>query len=736
MKKSLLLLSCMFFLSIITYGQIINVPGDQPTIQDAINASVDGDTVLVADGLYYENIDFSGKGIVVASHYILDHDTSHITHTIINGSQSIDPVYGSVVTFKSGEDITSVLCGFTITGGKGNVGLGHRAGGGIGAKNSGGKVIFNKIIYNSITYSAAVGGGIVIYNPSSLFIISNNIIAYNEERSTTYTGGGGGIHIGEDRNGRVVITNNYIAHNKSSSASTAGRGAGGGIDLNQSISIIKNNVIVFNDAYQGGGIDIYDGNISNGAIIENNTIAYNHATSGEGGGIIGGIDGSPLEKYPIRNCILWGNTAGDSLNQVDSKGYENALIVEYSLIQGDYEGIGNIDTDPLFADTINYYLSNSSPCIDVGNPNSLFNDVEDPNNLGNPLFPALGTMRNDMGAYGGNSYMIYAQFPSFFIRNCSLNNTYQVPGSDTLIVTSEIFSPENQLVEVKSFIESYDGSLMDSTLMVDNGIYPDNIAGDGFYTGYWPVTNSEEDYNIHMSAYLSGYEHLVLLENAASFTTKGPGEIKDVEFLSDSVVGSRIKFNLTLENLGVTDSLNDITIDFIIPEDAGYKNASTGTSTFGDIAPGESKQCSRFYGIIFDDTCRTNSPYEIEVAIKSKKIIYWYDTLKINLIPTDIETTQNIFPENYEVFQNYPNPFNPSTKIKYEIPSNVKSETANVKLIVYDILGREVATLVDKQQKPGYYEVNWNAVNNSSGVYFYRITAGSFVEKKKMILLR
>ena len=61
---------------------------------------------------------------------------------------------------------------------------------------------------------------------------------------------------------------------------------------------------------------------------------------------------------------------------------------------------------------------------------------------------------------------------------------------------------------------------------------------------------------------------------------------------------------------------------------------------------------------------------------------------------------------------------------------------SNVSLIVYDILGREVAVLVNKQQKPGYYEVSWNAENLPSGIYFYRIQAGVFVEAKKMILLR
>ena len=96
--------------------------------------------------------------------------------------------------------------------------------------------------------------------------------------------------------------------------------------------------------------------------------------------------------------------------------------------------------------------------------------------------------------------------------------------------------------------------------------------------------------------------------------------------------------------------------------------------------------------------------------------------------------------------QNYPNPFNPSTTIEYQIPDQIRNDKtavaqsgvgeSYVTLKIYDILGREVATLVNEQQKAGYYEVKWNAVNNSSGVYFYKIQAGDFVDTKKMILMK
>ena len=119
MKQIALEISFVLFLSIYSFGQIINVPADQPTIQSAINASVDGDTVLVADGTYFENINFKSKAITVASHFLIDGDETHIDSTIINGSQPSHPDSGSVVFIEDSKDSNSVLCGFTITGGTG-----------------------------------------------------------------------------------------------------------------------------------------------------------------------------------------------------------------------------------------------------------------------------------------------------------------------------------------------------------------------------------------------------------------------------------------------------------------------------------------------------------------------------------------------------------------------------------------------------------------------------------------
>ena len=106
-----------------------------------------------------------------------------------------------------------------------------------------------------------------------------------------------------------------------------------------------------------------------------------------------------------------------------------------------------------------------------------------------------------------------------------------------------------------------------------------------------------------------------------------------------------------------------------------------------------------------------------------------------------VENEKRILTE-FSLSQNYPNPFNPSTKIRYNIPYDGTKRALSVQLKVYDVLGREVATLVNKVQQPGNYEVEWNSLSTSggqaisSGVYFYKISAGSFIETKKMLILK
>ena len=112
-------------------------------------------------------------------------------------------------------------------------------------------------------------------------------------------------------------------------------------------------------------------------------------------------------------------------------------------------------------------------------------------------------------------------------------------------------------------------------------------------------------------------------------------------------------------------------------------------------------------------------------ALFAERVIDWLST------PVGINETDPIRPESFELSQNYPNPFNPSTVIKYSVPKE-----SPVIIKVFDLRGREVAILVNEVKQPGTYEITFDAKKYASGVYFYQMISGEFVQIKKMSLLK
>ena len=98
---------------------------------------------------------------------------------------------------------------------------------------------------------------------------------------------------------------------------------------------------------------------------------------------------------------------------------------------------------------------------------------------------------------------------------------------------------------------------------------------------------------------------------------------------------------------------------------------------------------------------------------------------------TGVKKQELIIPNHPSLFQNYPNPFNPSTEIRFSLPNQ-----SHVSLKIFDLLGREIAVLANEVLEAGDHSVKWNAADAPSGIYFYRLEAGKFVETKKMILLK
>jgi len=122
-------------------------------------------------------------------------------------------------------------------------------------------------------------------------------------------------------------------------------------------------------------------------------------------------------------------------------------------------------------------------------------------------------------------------------------------------------------------------------------------------------------------------------------------------------------------------------------------------------------------------------------SLSDTALKYYYNDFQ-TCIPIGIQPISNEVPEKFMLYQNYPNPFNPVTSIKFSIPSLLRRGAGVVLLKVYDILGQDIATLVNDELNPGIYEVDWNAENYPSGVYFYSITTNNYFESKKMVLIK
>jgi predicted outer membrane repeat protein len=327
--KSFLLLCTGCLMAVISQAHIIYVPGDYPSIQQGINAATPGDTILVAEGTYYEQINFLGKKpLMVASEFLTTGNVSHIANTIIDGSLIPAGDNSSVVYFINGEDSTSVICGFTIQGGHGSSWSvwGMHGGGGVYCLN--GASILNNIIQNNevtVSNNNAGGGGILVVSTSPVHV-SDNIIRNNvvDCQSAGYTWAiGGGIMCVLSDNCRHTIYGNIIEENEVHTSSNYSAG-GGGILIQECSVLLDNNVLKNNSCShtgssisKGGALEWYI--YKAGSCIRNNAF-INNISGGEGGGVR--IETTDLQELLIENNHFEGNHSigdGGAVATVNSK---------------------------------------------------------------------------------------------------------------------------------------------------------------------------------------------------------------------------------------------------------------------------------------------------------------------------------------------------------------------------------------------------------------------------------
>ena len=433
---------------------IIQVPTDQATIQEAVNLSLSGDTVLVQPGTYVENINFNGKNIVVGSLFLTTQDTSYISHTVIDGDAN-----GTVISIENGETNEAVLIGFTIQNGSG-----ISKAGGVSIISSSPTLCHLRII-NNIS-SGYTGGGI------SSTEYANPIIEDIEVRNNSGSQGGG-IYL---LRSNPSIYNARILNNSAS-------WGGGGLFCNNAAPILTNVLIAYNTTTTVRGSGIYC-EFESQPLIRRSTMSDNICLNAEGGMLFCANSASPR----VENSILW--NVGQPEIMFNSDGGANSIDISYSNVRGNQDSIvtngngtiiwqiGNISVSPQFVNESisDYNLLASSMSINAGHPDSTDSD---------------GT-RADMGAF---PYLNYYSGPDWHVT---------VDGDD-IAGTGEESNPFASIQAGINFSADHDSVFVGAGTYIENVDYrghsvslkgvegAENTIVDGNSTGSVFTLTSQED---------------------------------------------------------------------------------------------------------------------------------------------------------------------------------------------------------------------------------------------------
>ena len=327
-----------------------------------------------------------------------------------------------------------------------------------------------------------------------------------------------------------------------------------------------------------------------------------------------------------------------------------------------------------------------------------------------------------------------------------------ISGTDTLIQIDRasllVGGAENQVfdyyndaenIEAASVIDSPLLSDYEATVLIDNsysGLAPAVEArinaymwNDGSYVIFKFSIKNTDAAAVNLRGGLEilpqisneyGFEKVELSSRSSDFTIyKDNADYVGVRILNNPLVSLRTIDWFDGYNSSDTDLWEWLTYDAF---DSTFASGADGVVSFVsqaslEITSGETLE-------MYIAFASGNTDDEVEANMKLALVKY-------NNIATSVDEQSNQLPLAISLEQNYPNPFNPTTSINYSVPSN-----NNVALKVYDILGNEIATLVNEQKSVGSYEVEFNAGNLPSGIYFYTLTSGNFVQAKKMMLVK
>ncbi|MBN2461837.1 MAG: T9SS type A sorting domain-containing protein [Candidatus Cloacimonetes bacterium] len=739
-------------------------------------------------GTYYENINYNGKNITVASLFLTTADTTYISQTIIDGNEN-----GSVVTFDSGENSAAVLTGFTITNGYTDHGCGVRClnsspklenltitgnysyagwtgngnGGGIYCYESSPSLV-NVTISGNAVYSgftgAGTGGGIYCYesNPS----LVNVTITVNDAGAS-----GGGIFCNNSNLDlmNVIISDNsaedgggvYCCHSSPSlvdvtiSGNSASYGGGIYCDSLSSPSLAIVTIAGNSGAVHGGGIycdnsdpdllcvSIADNEAESGAGIftaNNSNFSFELVSITDNSAILsgGGIYCAQSDARVIQNIIVSSNEAclggGFFLSNTVA-----AALIDVQIVENIAENGGGIYlADCSAIDLDNIQLLNNTATSNTGGGGGVYCSNSD-FSVGNSL------LENNHAFYDGGGIYLDCYWTELAIENTELTgNVSENKGGGIFLNVGTSLDAINSAFNY-NYASDHGGGLYSSISNV-------SLRGSQFLgnTGYYGggISNFASIIEI-INTTLCNNNNTGADEYGASICCLGNGSNLNIK---NSISWNNLPFEINLTNSILTTS---------------YSNIQGGES---EIAITGNGVVMWLDGNIDEDPLFVGTGEHPNSLLEDSPCIDTCDpdTLGLNLPPWDIIGNVRIWdgdgdgiaiidmgayeygappyveidedfivqtPESH-LYQNYPNPFNPYTTISYLL-AEVSSNTIKI----YNIKGQIIKTFVNDVKSAGEHSVIWDGTDDnnkpvSSGIYFYKLKINDYEKTKKMILLK
>jgi photosystem II stability/assembly factor-like uncharacterized protein len=318
------------------------------------------------------------------------------------------------------------------------------------------------------------------------------------------------------------------------------------------------------------------------------------------------------------------------------------------------------------------------------------------------------------------------------LRGCKVNGVVYGDTNIYYTITGSVLYSDNSQPATGGYVKAikldrntYNIITYDSAQIQANGTYTlTHVPADSVDIGVYPNSNTQNDWVMTYYPSTIYWQYATVIYPTGNMTNINIGAI-------------RMAMNSNLNSVnGKVMSMNDASLanlkDAVLYAKSGNTFVRWGMSDGNGVyslpflATGSHKIICTRLGYRNDSTT---------VTVMSNSNL---DSINFYLYKfiSGIRQVENTLPTEYKLFQNYPNPFNPATNIRYSIPSNVNRQSSNVILKIYDLLGKEIATLVNEKQSPGTYEVTFDAGSLPSGIYFYTLTSGDFKGTKRFVLIK